>query len=97
MPHKTHKRPYNEPMILHRARVKAQQEDLKDYLKGHPIWRSCLMIDTRKGIKVGPPKQKDLKKIPLQGTYVAPRCPMCAKKARKGPNGCKCMKGIKFE
>ena len=39
-PHQTRVRPDGEPYDIHRARQRAQQKELKKYLRGFPIWTS---------------------------------------------------------
>lgn len=85
-PYITKVRPPTEPYEFWVARRRAQQKDLKKYLRGFPVWRSSLLIDTRK-YPLGKPSKKDLKKIPLQGTYVSPLCPLCMRKEKR----CKCL------
>ena len=86
-PHTTKKRPPTEPMAFHRARQRAQQADMKEYLKGFPIWRSNLLVAT---FTEGTLLPTGTKKIALQGTYVMPLCILCGKKEKK----CICLKGL---
>jgi hypothetical protein len=91
--HQTRQRPPTEPYEFWKARQKMQRKALKEYLKGNPIWRSNILIDTRKGIKVGPPKKTDLKSVVLQGTFVKERCVFCGEKDKRSK--CKCWKLIR--
>lgn len=89
--HQTRVRPRTEPYDIWCARRKMQQKALKEYLKGRVIWTSCVTVDTRKGTdRVRPPRKKDLKKVKVQGTYVAPRCSFCNEKEKR----CQCWRLI---
>ena len=83
--HKTHERPPTEPYAFHKSRQKAQQLELKEYLKGTPFWRSMLLAPVMKG-----DMQVVVKRIALQGTYKAPRCMFCELKDKH----CKCLENI---
>jgi hypothetical protein len=69
-PHITKIRPPTEPYEFHRARQKVQQKDMKEYLKGRVVWRSCIRMHNGKNFK-------------LEGTYVMPICPLCLKKEKR--------------
>jgi hypothetical protein len=95
--HQTKVRPPTEPYEIWCARRKLQQKELKEYLKGRVIWRSNILVDKRPPHRrFSPPRKpirkklisKDLKSVPLLGTYVAPVCFLCEKKEKR----CECWK-----
>lgn len=86
-PHQTRVRPPTEPWEFHRARQRAQQKDMKVYLRGRPIWRSNMLMPLYEGLIV-----VGTKPMPLQGTYKTPICPLCLKKEKRGH--CKCSEGL---
>jgi hypothetical protein len=101
-PHITKIRPPTEPYEIHRARQKVQQRDMKEYLRGRVVWRSCILIPTSKhhGVKTVT-KQKGnggtyervpfgMTKVKVEGTYVMPLCPLCLHKDKH----CICLEGL---
>ena len=97
-PHITKVRPPTEPYEFHRARQRAQQKDMKEYLRGRVIWRSNLLVPKSqfayfKQVVRG----RGYKQIPIgftkikgQGTYVSPKCELCGYKEKK----CTCLDSL---
>ena len=85
-PHITKKRPPTEPMEFNRARQKAQQRDMKAYLRGFPVHRSNTLVET---YTEGTAVPTGTRKVTLQGTYIMPLCILCGKKEKK----CICLEG----
>ena len=81
--HQTQVRPRTEPVEFWKARRKLQQKEVKEYLKGKPVWRSMILLDKRKK----PTDRPDLERVKLRGTYVMPLCPFCGLKEKK----CTCL------
>jgi hypothetical protein len=85
--HSTIKRPRTEPYDIWCARRKIQKKELKQYLKGRPVWISMQLIAYYNESDIYELRPK-FKRRKIQGTYVMPLCPLCQEKEKY----CKCIK-----